>query len=205
MRIHILVEGPSDRALIDTLFPRLLGAHVANVIVHQGKGKLRPRANPRHRGLLDQLTAKLRAYGRALNPETDRVLVLVDADERDCRELKRQLKRVLARIDPQPTVLFRIAVEETEAFYLGDARAIRRAFPQANLARMQGYVQDSVCGSAELFQAVVGAPSEDKVTWAERMGPELSIRATGRLANRSPSFHQLRRGLRQLAGEADEG
>lgn len=38
-------------------------------------------------------------------------------------------------------VLFRIAVEETEAFYLGDQPAIRKAFPKAKLRRMKSYVQ----------------------------------------------------------------
>lgn len=60
-------------------------------------------------------------------------------------------------------MLFRIAIEETEAFYLGDPEAIRKAFPTAKTAKIKAYVQDSICGTAELFQEVIGASSEDKV------------------------------------------
>lgn len=203
MRIHVLVEGLSEENLIVPLCRRLLPGHALSVIVHQGKGKLSTAVHPQRRGLLDQLVPKLRAYGRTLDSGTDRVLVLVDADADDCGELKGRLESALAGVDPQPTVLFRIAVEETEAFYLGDARAIKTAFPQANLAPLGDYVQDSVCGTWEVFQRLIGAESEDKPAWATQMGPRLSIRARGGAANRSPSFHQLRRGLLHLAGETD--
>jgi hypothetical protein len=204
VRIFVLVEGPSETALLEALLPRLLPGHAFRVIEHQGKGKLRKKAKPLQRGLLDQLQPKLRAYGRSLNPETDRVLVLVDADEEDCAVLKGRLTRALARINPRPTVLFRIAIEETEAFYLGDPVAIRAAFPSANLTRLSAYRQDSVCGTWELFREVIGAENEDKVVWAENMGPHLSLDRTGRRANRSPSFHSFRSGCLQLAGEVAE-
>lgn len=198
MRLNVLVEGPSEEALLSCLLPRLLPRHTFDIIKHQGKGRLRSSPRTTERGLLDQLLPKLRAYGRSLNPSVDRVLVLVDADNDDCRELKRRLTRALARIHPQPTALFRIAVEETEAFYLGDRDAIRRAFPRANLGRLRGYVQDSVCGTWELFREVVGATDEDKVAWAQAMAPVLSVDPNG---NASPSFRQFRRACRELAGE----
>ena len=97
--------------------------------------------------------------------------------------------------------LFRIAIEETEAFYLGDPRAIRAAFPEAKLRRMKDYQQDSICGTWELFQRVVDARSEDKVDWAERMASHLGTTWRGRGENRSPSFQQLCKGLFRLAGE----
>ncbi len=98
-------------------------------------------------------------------------------------------------------MLFRIAIEETEAFYLGDPQAIKKAFPQANLRKLRNYVQDSVCGTWEVFREVVRAQSEDKVRWAERMACHLGIEWRGRGANPSPSFQQFCKGLRKLAGE----
>jgi hypothetical protein len=206
MRLHVLVEGDSEEALMRGWLPRFLPpAHKFVVIRHRGKGKLSrdPLQVPdiRREGLLDQLPAKLRAYGKSLNPATDRVLVLVDADDDHCRELKQRMLAALEQCNPRPIVLFRIAIEETEAFYLGDPTAIRRAFPQARIQRMRSYVQDSVCETWELFQRVIGSVVEDKVGWAELMAPHLGTDWRGRNANRSPSFRQFCLGLLRLAGE----
>lgn len=206
MRLHVLVEGESEEALLQGWLRRFLPpSHSFVVLRHRGKGRL-PRdpvkvPDIRREGLLDQLPAKLRAYGRELNPATDRVLVLVDADDDPCSDLKQRLLEVLESCDPRPVVLFRLAIEETEAFYLGDPAAIRKAFPQARLQRMKSYIQDSICGTWELFQRVIGDPVEDKVEWAERMAPHLGTDWQGKNANRSPSFRQLCRGLLSLAGE----
>ncbi len=69
---------------------------------------------------------------------------------------------------------------------------------------MKGYVQDSICETAELFQNVIGARSEDKVGWAERMATQLGTAWRGSAANRSTSFRQLCKGILQLAGEVTE-
>jgi hypothetical protein len=130
--------------------------------------------------------------------------VLVDLDDDDCLHLKRRLVTLLDHCDPKPYVLFRIAIEETESFYLGDPEAIQAAFPQAKIRRMKDYVQDSICGTWELFQRVVDAKSEDKVDWAERMGRHLGTEWSGRGANRSPSFQQLCKGLLKAVGEPVE-
>lgn len=205
MKLHVLVEGDSEQALLKGWLPRLLPGHSFTVIRHRGKGRLSRGSlkvpDIRREGLLDQLPAKLRAYGRELDPATDRVLVLVDADNDPCSELKQRLLEVLESCDPRPVVLFRLAIEETEAFYLGDPAAIREAFPGARLQRMKNYSQDSICGTWELFKKVIGDPVEDKVEWAERMAPYLGTVWQGSNANHSPSFCQLCKGLLRLAGE----
>lgn len=207
MRLHILVEGPSEEAFLQGWFPRFLPQHTFNVIPHRGKGRLPAQwplqVSHRREGLLDQLPAKLRAYGRVLDSATDRVLVFLDLDDDSSTELKQRLLVTLESFDPRPYVLFRIAIEELEAFYLGDPAAIRRAFPKAGLKsnRMRAYVQDSICGTWELFQYVIKAPVEDKVAWAEAMATELGTEWDGREANRSLSFRQFCKGLRRLAGE----
>jgi hypothetical protein len=208
VRLHVLVEGPSEEALAQGWLRRLLPRHIFTVIRHRGKGKLPGDVlkvpDIRREGLLDQLPAKLRAYGKELDPATDRVVVLVDLDDQDCFGLKQRLVALLDHCDPRPVVLFRIAIEETEAFYLGDPKAIREAFPQAKLQRMKDYEPDSICGAWELFQRVVGARSEDKVDWAEKMAPRLGTEWRGKDANRSPSFRQLCQGLLRIAGEPAE-
>jgi hypothetical protein len=206
MRLHVLVEGPADAAFFRTWLPRFLVGHTTTIIPHRGKLSGQPilPPDPRREGLLDQLPAKLRAYGRALNSATDRILVVLDLDNDSCVDLKRRLLALLDTCDPQPVVLFRIAIEETEAFYLGDPEAIRRAFPTAKLTKIRAYTQDSICGTAEVFQEVIGASREDKVEWAERMATHLGTSWRGVSANQSPSFRQLCQGILKLAGEATD-
>ncbi|MEW6350432.1 MAG: hypothetical protein AB1646_15315 [Thermodesulfobacteriota bacterium] len=206
MRIHVLVEGPSEKALLESWLPRFLPhGHTFKIIQHKGKGRIpgdpSSAPDPRRQGLLDQLPAKLRAYGKSLRPETDRVLVPVDLDDDDCLVLKNRMVHLLDYCDPPPTVLFRIPIEETEAFYLGDPPGIRKALGKCRKGKMSSYVQDGICGTWELYSDVIGENREAKVEWAERMGPYLTVQWEGAGANRSPSFRQFCMGLLKLAGE----
>jgi hypothetical protein len=206
MRIQILVEGLSEKAFLEAWIPRFLPPqHSFKIIPHRGKGRV-PRdpskkPDPKRQGLLDQLPAKLRAYGKELRPETDRIIVLVDLDHDDCLDLKIRMVELLNYCNPPPVALFRIAIEETEAFYLGDKAAIRSAYPRAKLSRMDPYVQDSICGTWELFREVIGETSEDKVEWARNIGAHLTTEWKGSRANNSNSFRQFCEGLLKLVGE----
>jgi hypothetical protein len=206
MKVHVLVEGPSEEAALRPWLVRFLPGHRFQIIRHRGKGRLPGdplcSVDPKRQGLLDQLPAKLRAYGQTLNTSTDRVLVLVDVDNDNCKDLLGRLRRVVGSCDPRPEVLFRLAIEEFEAFYLGDADAIRSAFPRANLRLLKNYKQDSICGTWEVFQKVVGARSESKVAWADAMGAHLGTSYRGRGANQSLSFRKFCEGLMKLCGEA---
>jgi Domain of unknown function (DUF4276) len=206
MRIHFLVEGPSEKAFLEEWLPLFLPPqHSFKIIPHRGKGKIpgdpSKKPDPRHQGLLDQLPAKLRAYGKELRPDTDRVLVLVDLDSDDCMMLKGRMVDVLKYCSPPPVVLFRIAIEEIEAFYLGDRSTIRTTFPKCKLSKMDPYTQDSICGTWELFRDVIGENSEDKVQWAKLIGPNITTHWSGPSGNGSNSFRQFCKGILKLAGE----
>lgn len=205
MRIRYLVEGPSEADLLDRWLPRALPAHSHIVYPHEGKGHLPKRIdlppNPDHRGLLDQLPAKLRAYGASLDPQTDRVLVLVDADDEDPTDLSGRILDVFDTCVPAPHGRVAIAVEETEAFYLGDPKAIEKAFKTFKKSAYNGYVQDSVCGTWEVFQAVIGWKHESKCRWAQAIGDHLSTATSGGELNRSPSFRAFYQAVKALAGE----
>lgn len=199
MKVHVLVEGPSEKALLERWAPRAFRGHRFLLRPHQGKGEL-PRGNakpdPRRRGLLDLLPATLRAYASSCEPD-EAVLVLVDADDEDCRELKAQLVELARAECPELRVVFRIAVEETEVFYFGDLRALQAAFPAADMARARSFSFDSIPpnGTAEEFAEVVGDEIPRKVEWAEKMGAKLTTRPA---ANRSPSFQALHAGIAKL-------
>ncbi len=206
MRLHFLVEGRSEKAFLDSWLPRFLPSpHTFRVIPHRGKGRIpgdpSRKPDPKRQGLLDQLPAKLRAFGREFNPETDRVLVLVDLDRDNCHDLKQRLTNLIEYCDPPPTTLFRIAIEETEAFYLGDRRGIKKAFPRAKANRLKSYTQDSICGTWELFQNVINVRFEDKVGWGRKIGPCLTTKWKGSKANKSVSFQHFCKAILHLVGE----
>jgi hypothetical protein len=212
MKLHVLVEGPSEVVFLDEWLPRLLKNHTHQVYVHQGKGTLpkaetKPKKRPRgeepegadrKRGLLDQLPQKLRAFGDALNPATDAVVVLVDADTDDPERLAADLAALYESIPKpeRPLTLFRVATEELEAFYLGDLAGIAKAYPDHDKKLASSYKPDSICGTAELFDKVIGGMGAmDKVSWAEEMGPRLTVAPA---KNRSPSFRRFVTGLGDL-------
>jgi len=192
MTIHVLVEGPSERAFFDRWVPRLLPGLNVRVHPHQGKGSL-PRvvgAPPvsKARGLLDQLPAKLRGLAAALDPNVDGVLVVVDADDDDVDDLADAIMAVARHCAPQLRVSVSIAVEEMEAFYLGDLRALRRAYPAADMSSAREYDPDSICGTWERFGEIVGDGGGNKVAWAEAMGPHVTTQPA---QSRSPSFRGM--------------
>ncbi len=100
--------------------------------------------------------------------DCERVLVLVDADNDDVAELERRLESLKASLQPAPVVVFRFAIEETEAFYLADLKPLAAAFPDFDQALARSYVPDSICGTWELFGRVVGDGGGNKVAWAHR-------------------------------------
>ena len=180
----------------------MLGAqHTWRVHAHQGK-----------RDLLDKLPGRLRGYAKMFPGQPGlRVVVLVDRDRADCVLLKKRLEEV-AKHAGVPTravnrgnhrALNRIAIEELEAWLLGDIPALAKAYPRVPgtlSARAEFRDPDKIRNTWEKLEAVLqehgyhlaGLP---KITVA---------RAVARLMtpteNRSPSFRHFRNGLTDLVG-----
>lgn len=200
MKIHVLVEGPSEVAFFDRWLPRAFAGHQFVTHKHQGKGSLpkdpdKPPA--RHlRGLLDLLPATLRGYADALATNDEAVIVVVDADDDDPVALRKQIEKVVRDYAPTNAVV-RLAVEETEAYYLGDLHALRAAYPTADHAKAAAYQPDAIVagGTAELFGEIIGDDGLRKVEWAEAMGARVT---TSPARSRSPSFKALHAGLSTL-------
>lgn len=215
MHIEILVEDASGEKLLESLLPKLLGAqgavHTWRVHAYKGIGriprKLNAGSDPAKRILLDQLPKILRGYGKT--PGIDAVVVVLDADRRNCVDFLAELKALVAGCNPAPNTLFRIAIEEMEAWYFGDRQALMAAYPKAKVDVLNRYAQDSVCGTWELLADAIypggssaikkagwPLPGQIKHEWAERIGPLLDLDR-----NVSPSFGKLRDGLRHLVAE----
>jgi len=215
MHFEILVEDASGKIALDHLVPKILGPgtpHSFRVRGYKGAGRI-PRnmktaTGVKKRFLLSMLPTMLRAYGKSLQPRDQYgVVVVVDSDRKDCHDFKEELVAILDRCNPAPRTLFRIAIEEMEAWLLGDRDAITAAFPRARTAPLAGYNQDSVCGTWEVLADAVypggaeplkklGFPytGQAKCDWAERIAPEMDIDA-----NASPSFKVFRQAFAKLA------
>jgi hypothetical protein len=216
MHFEILVEDASGRIALAAILPKILEVqgepHTYRCHAYKGIGHvpkdLRPGTDASKRILLDQLPRILQGYGRSLVSESASVVVVVDQDRRDCKELKADMLAVLQTCHPRPETLFRIAVEEMEAWLLGDRTAIKAAYPKARPRILDGYVQDSVCNTWETLADAIhpggatalkrqGYPliGQAKCAWAERIAPLMEPSR-----NASKSFQVFRDGLRRLAG-----
>jgi hypothetical protein len=213
MNIEILVEDSSGARLLEILVPKILGEmgdpHIWRIHHYKGIGHI-PRnlahdGDPRKRMLLNQLPRILQGYGRT--PGYDAVVVVADTDKRSCHEFLAELKAIADGCDPAPHTLFRLAIEEVEAWYLGDRAALLAAYPKAKLDVLDRYDQDRPCGTWELLANAIypgglkaitktgwPLPGEIKHDWAAKIAPLLDPDR-----NVSPSFRKLINGLRRLA------
>lgn len=204
MFLEVLVEGASDVAAIRELLKRhfgLIEGVAFRIHPHRGKGTLpadpHGMPDPRHRGLLDQLPAKLRGYAHL--PLGYAVIVLVDADDDECIALKQALLALCAPPNPcPPHVLFRIAVEETESWFLAQPEAVRAAYPRVDARPIQQIAPDAVVGAWEHLARALGRAPEtcsgaDKHEWAERIAPHLDFNQPV-----SPSLRALVSGVNAL-------
>ncbi len=214
MHIELLVEDSSGHRLLDILLPQILGlqgqTHTWRVTSYKGMGRipknLNARADPSKRILLDRLRQVLPGLGKT--PGMDAVVIVIDADKRDCKIYLDELKTLAETCNPRPTTMFRLAIEEIEAWYLGDVAALMGAYPRAKRSILQLYAQDSACdtwelladavhpgGSTALKKAGWPLPGQIKHEWAAKIGPLMVLDK-----NASPSFRKFRDGLRRLIG-----
>ena len=215
MHFEVLVEDRSGSIALEHILEKILGTnyseHSWRIHPYKGKGELpsNPHGapNPRNQLLLNNLPALLRGFGRSLG-DSSSVVVVVDLDDDDCLKFKQDLLDVLNACNPQPKTLFRIAIEEVEAWLLGDRPAITAAYPNARTSILNRYVQDSICGTWEILADAIhpggsnplkqsGYPVAGvaKCEWAGSIAPFMDIEI-----NKSRSFKVFRDGVRNLAG-----
>jgi hypothetical protein len=212
MHIEILVEDSSGRALLETLLPEILGSpgdpHTWRLHPYKGIGRIPPglttTADPEKRMLLDQLPRLLSGYSKT--PGVDAVVVVLDSDRRDCVTFLNELRHIAENCKMGEKTTFRLAIEEMEAWYLGDREAILEAYPRAKKSVLDTYVQDSICGTWELLADAVypggsaaikkegwPLPGQVKHRWAEEIVVFMNVDN-----NVSPSFCKFRDGLRRI-------
>jgi Domain of unknown function (DUF4276) len=206
---EVLVEGASDVPAVKEVLTRRFGL-VENesfrIHPHKGRGKLPgnllAQPDPRQQTLLHQLPSKLKGF--AYLGGTACVVILVDVDRDPCRDLLAELKKMLDSLPKRPPrVLFRLAIEETESWFIADENAVVAAYPRARTQGLRRIAPDEITGAWEQLANALGIKNSavtgaDKYDWAERIAPHINLEQP-----RSPSLQKFIAGIeRELAIDA---
>jgi hypothetical protein len=202
--MEVLVEGGADVPAVKEILQRRFNLDENmgfRIHPHRGKGKLPDnllsRPDPKNRGLLDQLPAKLRGFAKT--PGDFCVVVLLDADNDDPIELRSNLEGICRSMRPSPRcALFRIAVEETESWFIADLDAVKSAYPSAKLNKIMDVPPDSIIGAWERLAITLGRKPEecvgaDKHEWSTNIAPYLDLDNPN-----SPSLKEFILGVNEL-------
>ena len=212
MHFEILVEDASGKTLLEQIVPKILGPkgkpnqyRIVNIQelkyrVMAALPRKQARTLPWDVILSQTLAIQLRAYSKALGRKHSVLVIVVDLDTRNLAHFRNNLEEVFQNNAPNLEGGVRLAVEEIEAWILGDQKAIRRAYPLVREYILTSYEQDSACGTWEvLADALFHGGSErltelgypligrEKCRWAENIGQYMDVES-----NRSPSFRAFR-------------
>ncbi len=154
--VEFLVEELSMEIFLRGILPRVLGDVSFDVYPSQCK-----------EDLLERLPERLQGYAGWL-PDSWRLVIMVDRDYDDCRDLKRRLENMAGEaglltrteaVDQPYSIVNRIVIEELEAWYFGDWEAVRQAYPRVpRTVPMQAKYRDpdSILGGTwEAFERVL--------------------------------------------------
>lgn len=133
MNIEFFVEEQSAGAVLEKIVPKILPQEVTfNIYQFQGKYDMLKNLPNRFAGL------------RRWLPDDWWIVVLIDGDYADCKVVKSNLEDIAinsgfitktnAPLDERFHVMNRLAIQELEAWYFGDTRAMRSAYPRLPLS-----------------------------------------------------------------------
>ena len=171
MHFQYLVEDQSGAALIRILMQKIVelypnatydckgfrgigGFTRKNTIKETKTGKL-----------LNDLATYLRGFDRSLQSFPSVIIVVLDSDDHDVQQFRSELEAVAMQNMIKIDHVFCLAVEEIEAWLLGDRHALLSAYPHAKMHVLNTYVQDSICGT---WEVLADAVYPYKITYALR-------------------------------------
>ena len=176
--ILVFVEERSAEEIVRAVGRRLGLAGRMTVLKHRGAGDL-------ERSLKRKLAADPLPYGR--------YLILRDADNLDCQELKKKLSTMIPASKRSRTRV-RLVCQELEAWYLAQSNLlVREGVLKTPIPKraLQGGV-DAVRDPKRLFQR--HAHQKGQIAHAQRIGPLLNLESRA-----SPSFAHFISALRYIA------
>lgn len=217
--IELLVEDESGKILIEEIMRKYRDDRVDftyKINGFKGIGKIPKKINKMHAVKSFRLLSDLPIYLKGLNnslknmPGQKAIFVVLDNDDENCADLRKKLDNLCSSLDLSVKVFFCIAIEEMEAWLLGDKQALYKAYPGAKQHVVNSYIQDSIIGTWECLANAVfhGGVSQlkreatsyfeigkEKCTWSKEIGVHMDIRN-----NYSPSFNYFISKLDELCG-----
>lgn len=170
MHFQFLIEDKSGGILVDQVMRKL--THQRTDITYDcktfhGIGGFKKKWSPKvakTQKLLNDLPIFLRGFDRSLNVAGFQaaLVIVLDNDRNDPIQFRQQLEGLANSLMISIDHVFCIAIEEMEAWLLGDRAAVLKAYPSAKVNILNGYVQDSICGTWEQLAAAVYPGGWDK-------------------------------------------
>lgn len=206
MHFQFLIEDQSGKALVDAVMEKVIAQF--DTVTYDGKffkgiGGFTKRNTvkaTKSGKLLNDLATYLRGFNKSLRDFAAALIIVLDNDDRDTAAFRAELEEVAAINNISVDYVFCIAVEEMEAWLLGDESALLCAYPRAKLAILRAYCQDSICGTWECLADAIYQGGSDKMKktcspneigknksdWALNIGKYMNIHN-----NKSPSFNHF--------------
>lgn len=161
--IEILIEDKSGSILVEQIMDKYVLDKNIMYKIHSFKGigkiplKVNKRSQIKSKRLLTDLPMYLKGMNSSLKnmPGKKAIFVILDCDDEDCSNMKRSLVQMYQELGISIQVFFCIAIEEMEAWLLGDSEALITAYPMAKRQLLQKYVQDSIIGTWEYLADIV--------------------------------------------------
>lgn len=207
MHFHFLVEDYSSGVLIELLMGKITSGNpdvTYQCKSFKGLGGLTKKNSVKETKtgkLLNDLATYLKGFNKSLQNISAAIVVVLDNDQNDPVEFLAELQGVAESNQITLDHVFCIAVEEVEAWLLGDRNALAAAYPSAKSQVLNSYVQDSICGTWELLADAIypgglvkfrkDCPTYIEVgiyksEWARRIGEYMEPKN-----NVSPSFRNF--------------
>ena len=162
--IEILVEDKSGGILIEKIMEKyVIDKRNVTYRIHsfKGIGKIPSKATRisqiKSKRLLTDLPMYLKGMSSSLENMQGKkaIFVILDSDNKDCVKLKCSLMQMYQELQISVQVFFCIAIEEMEAWLLGDSKALLTAYPMAKRQLLQKYIQDSIIGTWEYLADII--------------------------------------------------
>lgn len=207
MYFQFLIEDKSSNTLIEIIMQKFSTEYPSvdyNCKFFKGIGGFTKRSNAKEiktGKLLNDLAGYLKGFNKSLQGIEAVIFIVVDNDDRNKNDFQIQLETVAQKNNITIDHAFCIAVEEVEAWLLGDQNAVLSAYPQAKQAVLHSYVQDSICRTWDKLADAVypGGLSKFrkdcptymeigkyKNEWTKKIGSYMDI-----TNNKSPSFNHF--------------
>jgi hypothetical protein len=190
--LHIFTEEPSASIFFDAVLPKVLPEGVTySVYPHQGKQDL-------EQAIKTTVPSISRIPG-------SKILITRDQDSGDCKPVKQKIVDSIKDNCHAP-YLVRIFCRELEAWYLGDLKAVKAAYPRFNPKLFEGKKEfrnvDDIQTPNQYLLSILpeykGREYLPKLETSEKIAPNLDIDA-----NTSTSFQHLISGIQKLVTEPE--